>query len=143
MIPANDLRIGNLVTVNNPKYHPKLKDVILQVISIDELLDFDKIATHAIRLKHINQEPNTYYETYSQFIKFIELIPLSEDILLKCGFISNPYQDRYESKWCNVECDKTKGITELWIESHPHIKYLHQLQNLIWINFNEELKVNI
>jgi hypothetical protein len=57
-------------------------------------------------------------------------ILLTEEWLLKFDFISNPYEDRYEKGPIHVECDKTKGKTYLWIENMPHIKYVHQLQNL-------------
>ena len=71
-------------------------------------------------------------------------IPLSEEILLKCGFESNPYKDCYEYKnFVDVECDKTKGFTDLWIAKYPHIKNFHQLQNLYFALTNQELKVNL
>ena len=69
-------------------------------------------------------------------------IPLTEEWLLKFGFVSNPYQDRYEFNSLHIECNKTKGYLELWIEDLPHIKYVHQLQNLCYLMFNEELTIN-
>ena len=80
--------------------------------------------------------------------KAIEPIPISEEWLLKFGFIPNPYQDRYEldniyfqgCKLC-FECDKTKGFTELWISEFPNIKYVHQLQNLFHLVTGSELQL--
>jgi hypothetical protein len=68
-------------------------------------------------------------------------IPLTEEWLLKLGFVSNPYQDRYEKGRLHIECDKTKGEICLWIESMPHIKYIHQLQNLYFALTGEELTI--
>ena len=77
-------------------------------------------------------------------VKYFEIdpIPLSEEWLLKLGFQSNPYEDRYELGDIDVECDKTKGFTDLWLAGHPHIKYVHQLQNLYWCLCGEELTTN-
>ena len=69
-------------------------------------------------------------------------IPLTEEWLLRFGFVSNPYQDRYENQSIHIECNKTRGVTELWIESMPHIKYVHQLQNLYFALTGEELIYN-
>ena len=77
----NELRIGNLVTVNNLEYHPKLKGVILRVTSIS--LNSDD---YSVGLEYINQKPNTYYEEYSQFVRFIEPIQLTEEWLINFGF---------------------------------------------------------
>ena len=71
-------------------------------------------------------------------------IPLTEEWLLNLGFISNPYQDRYENKPLHIECDKTKGSLILWCEQLPKsifIKYVHQLQNLYFALTGEELTI--
>ena len=83
-IKAGDIMIGNIVTVDNPQYHPKLKDVPLRVTGIQERSIQGEIEC-CVNLGHVNQKPNTYYDTYSQFLKFIHPIPLTEDILLKAG----------------------------------------------------------
>ena len=84
------------------------------------------------------------------FIEDIEPIELSEEILLKCGFdeISRdglnirydfePYKfgylDYYNGKI--IVTFQSQKISE-------EIKYLHQLQNLIFALTNEELTVNL
>jgi hypothetical protein len=78
------------------------------------------------------------HESIESFI-WVQPIPLTEDWLLKFGFVSNPYEDRYEKGTIHIECDKTKGATYLWIENMPHIKYVHQLQNLYFALTGEEL----
>jgi len=77
MIKANEL-MGNLVYVDNEKHHSKLKNIPLKVIGVSPNINYG-ITTHAVQLEHINQNPNTYYQTYSQFIKYIKAIPLTEE----------------------------------------------------------------
>ena len=72
-------------------------------------------------------------------LEYCKPIPLTEEWLLKFWFISNPYEDRYEKGSIHIECIKTKGETYLWIENMPHIKYVHQLQNLYFVLTGEEL----
>jgi hypothetical protein len=83
------------------------------------------------------------YVSISQFGKIRDLdpIPLTEEWLLKFWFISNPYEDRYEKGSIHIECLKTKGETYLWIENMPHIKYVHQLQNLYFALTGEDLTI--
>ena len=81
-------------------------------------------------------------ELFLQLLKYttpFDPIPLTEEWLLKFGFVLNPYEDRYEKGTIHIECDKTKGATYLWVENMPHIKYAHQLQNLYFALTGEEL----
>jgi hypothetical protein len=108
-ITANELKIGNFVEIDQ---YPDYK-IINQ---IEEGIDIDQCVK-------LNASP----------------IPITEEWLLKLGFTSNPYQDRYEKGQLHIECDKTKGEICLWIESMPHIKHVHQLQNLYFALTGEEL----
>ena len=70
----------------------------------------------------------------------IQLIELTEDWLTKFGFISNPYQDRYEKGDFFIHCDKTKEFLDLWVSNcRLDLKYVHQLQNLYFALTGEEL----
>jgi len=74
----------------------------------------------------------------------VKPIPLTEEWLLKFGFVSNPYKDRYEliaKTNIIVECDKTKGVCILWCEQYPHIAHVNQLQNLYFALTGEELEI--
>jgi hypothetical protein len=76
--------------------------------------------------------------------KYCRPIPLTEEWLLKFGFVDNPYEDRYELKreyHIYIEIDKTKGFTEIWCEKYPIIKHVHQLQNLYFALTGEELTI--
>lgn len=77
-ITEKDLRIGNYVTVDNPKYHPNLKDIPVMVTSISQTMRIAKW-TYAVSLEHINQENNKHYINYAQFICFIKPIPLTAE----------------------------------------------------------------
>jgi hypothetical protein len=110
---ANELRIGNWVMVFPVKHPQQVCDVM-----------FDSVNTESVFGQHYGE---------------VDPIPLTEDWLLKFGFVSNPYEDRYEKGTIHIECDKTKGATYLWIENMPHIKYVHQLQNLYFALTGEEL----
>ncbi len=123
---AKELRIGNLVQFEG-EFHT------IASIGSDE----------TIRLRCEDSTHRNYchgtigcYGMYS-----IDPIPLTEEWLLKFGFISNPYEDRYEKGLIHVECDKTKGATYLWINNMPHIKHIHQLQNLYFAITGEELTI--
>ena len=63
-------------------------------------------------------------------------IPLVTEILEKFGFISNPYQDRFEFGNIHVEHCAIRKIC--WVEEAPHIKFLHQLQNLVQAKTGKE-----
>ena len=123
MIQPTELRIGNYLNYYNQNCH------------VMGIYNYGKIELG-------------YFEESIGFIrqlddKGIHPIPLTEEILLKCGFVSNSYQDRYENEVIHIECNKTRGYTDLWIERMPHIKYLHQLQNLYWCLCGKELEVNL
>jgi hypothetical protein len=120
---ANELRIGNWVQIDNEQWS-NLKGVKFQVASIEGY----KSSLYNIR-----------GIGFSQYNYNLEPIALTEEWLLEVGFISNPYEDRYEKGTIHIECDKTKGETYLWIENMPHIKYVHQLQNLYFALTGEEL----
>ena len=78
------------------------------------------------------------------FISEIEPIELTEEWLLKFGFLSNPYDDVYELGSFHVHCDKTTGVLRLWCEINDRIvdlKTVHRLQNLYFSIYEEELTI--
>lgn len=99
-----------------------------------------RIGNYVYAFKTIWQIDNTDFCNLEQ-VETYNFIPLTEEWLLKFGFESNPYQDRYENKVIQVECNKLRGYTELWIDGMPHIKYIHQLQNLYFALTGEELEI--
>lgn len=72
-------------------------------------------------------------------------IQLTEEWLLKFGFISDPYNDTYIKGSFTLNCDKTRGKLELWPDNVTgkiiYIKHVHQLQNIYFALTGEELQV--
>ena len=121
MINANELRIGNLVEYKiTDKFDERKEWWEVSKIDADDIHWLSKVDTNDDDFR---------------------AIPLTEEWLLKCGFVENCYQDRFENKFIHVECNKIRGKTELWIENIPHIKYIHQLQNLYFALTGEELQI--
>lgn len=146
---ASELRIGNLVTVDNPIYHPKLKGIALQVTGLNQRPDMSGNPSYSISLEHINQKPYTYYENYSQLVEFINPIPLSEDWLLKAGFEKDGHgyhmEDIYSlsisvtRKGEFLPCWLDRPLTPYNSDKFREVKYVHQLQNLYFALTGEEL----
>ena len=87
----------------------------------------------------VQADGRTIFDIWSGTSKNYQPIPITEEWLIKFGFESNPYQDRYELGDLYFECNKTRGVTELYINGFGHIKHVHQLQNLYFIGYGTEL----
>lgn len=92
------------------------------------------------------RESDTKVQVEAYMLNLSELsncqpIPLTPKILEKRGFASNPYQDRYELGDLHFEYCGIRNI--VWCEKYPHIKYLHQLQNLYFALTGEELTIKL
>jgi len=113
---ANELRIGNYIQFRHTETPVKIT-----------LGDF------------VREYKNEHLEDY-------EPIPLTEEWLVKFGFESDSYQDMYVLGWLKINCDKTKGKLELWIENITgkvvYIEHVHQLQNLYFALTGEGLNQN-
>ncbi len=122
MINARELRIGNLIYENTIDLeNGNMVDVIITV------------------------EPNSISQCYQRTNSF-KPIELTEDILIKCGFIRDGISDdEIWQKWYDVSCFKIiKGTTDYYIiPCYPtcRIKYLHQLQNLYYALTGKELEI--
>ena len=149
-----ELRIGNIVMVDNPKYHPRLDGIPLRVTGFEERVISSR-SDHVVRLEHIKQKPNSFYESYSQFLKFIKPITLTEEILLKCGFEKDDtgvdmfdpdYAEWYQMEFpvIGILC-QSSDKKYLFDENTDtlRIQYLHQLQNLFFDLTGEELEVKL
>jgi hypothetical protein len=112
---ANELRVGNLFWFTD--FHARKERVIC-----------------GADIAYAEKEPDWLDAFWTP-------ITLTEERLLRFGFESNSYQDRYENNVIHIECNKTRGFTELWIERMPHIKYVHQLQNLYFALTGQELEL--
>lgn len=104
------------------------------------------------RIQDDEDEKNDYFEVSEIDVSDLSLLSsvidydyqpilISEEWLLKFGFISNSYQDRYENEVIHIEINNIRNPTELWIDRMPHIKYIHQLQNLYHALTGSELQI--
>ena len=84
-------------------------------------------------------DPPLIYLNHDQ-IETCGAIPITPEILERCGFESNPYHDRYELGYFHFEHCAIRQM--IWIEKYPHVNYLHQLQNLYFALTGEELQYN-
>lgn len=140
---ANELRIGNVVTINNEKHHPEMKGIPLIVCGIEKLRD-DEGAK--ILLKYPDDKDNVVLPAFSQFERFIEPIILDQDIMRKYGFIET-FQGIYSTwnfldfgNYFEVQQDSSGfnfHTTPKWIV----IEYVHQLQNLYFSITGNELEI--
>lgn len=124
---ANELRIGNLVTVDNKKYHPSLKGVVLEITSISK-----NSQGYVLGLKHINQQKNVYYESYSQYIHFCKPIALTEDELLRLGFTCDENKMYRNDRIC-VNWGNWGTVTILGPDGGYVIPFQHKNQTVHWI----------
>lgn len=123
---ANEIRVGNWL--NDPR----------------PLTEFNK--------KYVNNPDNGYFIATARDIQYaeeFEPIPLTEEILLKCGFIKTGITELYYP---------TNTINISWFEEDPTVieincaniqcyiincEYLHQLQNLYFALKGQELEINL
>jgi len=141
MIQANEIKVGNIFHNNSSGLNFTVtKENISDVLN-------------NLELKLMSNPPKD----------IIVGVPLTEEILLKCGFKRNTYQHfefgeyvyfTYEID-CNYELSINigKGVKRLSIDFFDgdknstvpinNIKYLHQLQNLYFALTNQELQINL
>lgn len=127
MIKANELRIGNWVLDSGGKW-----------LRVDYWEYHDKVAMKMF-IEGTEVHPMTEY------IQNASPIPITPDVLEKCGFVDFVYHwelGNIHLDWSSriVATGERKGISVI---GSPHIKYLHQLQNLVHALTGEELTVNL
>ncbi len=144
---AAELRLGNWVTVNNPKAWAGLKAIPMQVESVEiKKDDMFPDSTGAVGVT------DNDFSDYSQFDEFIEPIPLTEEWLTKFGwryYNGRMHGDMTMDTQCKIDLDwvsdkiQLKGHYEPGETYRPmsHIKYVHQLQNLYFALTGQELTI--
>ena len=137
MIKANELRVGNCILIDDTNWG--------KVISIEE----NRFATENTYNIYTDGTSGDYWKYDTDFVAGI---PLTPEILEKCGFVKELGKIdifiqgrlrlwlgvRGETLCYLVEEDTTTG------HFIPNgIAYLHQLQNIYFALTGEELKVNL
>jgi len=144
MINAQELRIGNLVT---DEFYESFKTII-KVDSIN-----DKGINLAIEDDgNFPECANRWIEPYYKFDTLCG-IPLTEEILLKCGFKYREAMAGGQDEWAgygfwslnDIHLLGHKNGKILYYDRRNKVeyKYLHQLQNLIYSLTNKELEINL
>lgn len=126
MIDLRELRLNNWV------YSLEIDDFV-QIASIDS--EFVSLKDHV-----------TWNYVYADMI---DPIPLTEEILLKCGFETSQWDchSTFRKDICSDGCivisleHKYVEIGDLTLDIE--IKYLHQLQNLYFAISGKELKIEL
>ena len=134
MIKPQELRIGNYVIVKN--YNSKYWNKIGTIEAFTRNAEYISL--------DINQNSAFY-------LKDIQPIPLTEEILLKCGFEKSNDLDKFYhlellNKWTRIYFNPKHKVCTLSINQHDsliRIQYLHQLQNLYFALTNEELTIQL
>lgn len=120
---ATELRIGNFIMLNNSLREEHLEWQKVNEVRIDscQLIDNNK-------------------ETYGQLYKYIDPIPLTEEWLVKFGYLENCIHlsdmkiiQEEEGYYLSDYDDLGVGVS--------YIKYVHTLQNLYFALTGEELKI--
>jgi hypothetical protein len=147
MIKANELRIGNLVKCNNPEARPKDVGTVARVIAIDSEKHYKELKG-TVTIQPIHDE---YAPYYGQFLVFIDPIPITPSILIrKFGFRKSTFFQvnavvYKKNHYSIVGYDKEQK--QFYVCGHDddpfygyfvEIKYVHQLQNLIFALTGEE-----
>jgi len=127
MVSANELRINSLFLEANSRRY-------MVINSIHEHYQFGRYidATATFRVENYELTP----------------IPLSKELVLKCGFKDNDgliELDCFAFRIYYTEHGILLNITGKLNESVfcHHVKYLHQLQNLVHSLSNSELEINL
>ena len=123
MIQAKDLRIGNWVMYDN------------KIFEVDTIsMEFPTLNTIEFGIGVVKWDK-------------LNPIPLTEELLIKCGFKKINHIHGY-SFWAmgikggRPKIDIYENYTLYMGYMVNHIKYLHQLQNLIFALSGEELEIN-
>lgn len=137
MISAKEIRIGNLVTVDNEEYHPTIKG---QPLVVEEIW---LIGNSLLPKSNYGFTLTNGTDNYSQAEEFIQPIEITEEWLIKFG------ADCFQDGWYKIEFvpvvirwniyDKTVRALGY---SFGNIKHLHQLQNLYFALTGKELTLN-
>ena len=123
MVKANELRIGNWIG---------------NVIS-DKPYKVEIIKAQAVK--------NGIFYTVNELLQeHLTPIPLTPEILEKCGFVSKDMADIGIFIYLKISDDITINWNQgsMWLfDYNTNIKYLHSLQNLIHALTGEELNVQL
>ena len=123
MIDPKQLRIGNYIT-----FPIGLKGKLCEVMAINEKQVL--IKTELDRRAWLN-------------IDYLEPIPLTQEVLEKCGFEYSKDLNQSQHKELIWDADHEEDDSLYFTELHLEVKRLHQLQNLYFALTGEELNIKL
>lgn len=155
MVNINELRIGNLVSTNGKPMNTSHKDIykVLAIDSRDSFEEFKGCVTITC------DDPR--YKDVGAWCQYLEPIPLTPELLEKCGFeysSNHIYEYKYDGSILFDELNDWKNIDKYsigivagnggWLhipagEVIIRCLYLHQLQNMYYAITGEELEVKL
>lgn len=149
MIKPEDLRIGDLVMVSNDNCMIP-KGALCEVVAIDSERACEDKKGLAGLLQTVREE---WEFSHGVWCNNIEGIPLTPKLLEKNGFKEEQHQKEGTSEWYDYyhydlginivyEVEGNKFAAYLDGKKLREIKYLHELQHILWaLGLNAELKV--
>jgi len=135
---ANELRLGNIVTINNIFSHEKMLNTPLLVCGIEKLRENEG---GIIKLNYPNYNDNIVIPAFSQFDKFINPIPLTEEWFLKAGFYKHiKFKNTYVKGSFSIKITDSGVIYFKYNDFViAELLFIHQLQNIFFSLCGEEL----
>ena len=133
---ATELRIGNFLRSNNPKYRPDILGETLVVSGINS----EKDNSHFISGTSVSvyRKSNKHKDTFGQYLEFLEPIPLTEEWLLKFGFIKR--EDYYFLRGLKIRFWEGVNIEYKDISIYEVVGFsVNELQNLYFALTLKEL----
>lgn len=140
---AREIRIGNLVTIENEKSWSKLKNIPLKVTGYKE----SKQESFPLSFGIVNLTDGQ--NDYSQFDEFIFPITLTEEWFNKFDIKNNIpliwIDDNYsiDLEFSPTQGQDTNGRYEIWVYYNNSllitVQYVHQLQNVYFTLIGKEL----
>lgn len=139
MIKANDLRIGNLVFIDNDgkHVHQRIEGIVLATkeSQIDQYSSPFIIYENGSSVLQVDEDTDEY--------DIVKPIPLTQKILEKCGFETGTdgYYWQYKKAMILVERGEVFYLADCDIDFA--LNYLHDLQNIFYLAYKEELEINL
>ena len=130
MIQANELRIGNWITADENKIASKV--FLSGLLKVDTIL-FDGVG-------------HSKFDCAEYPFEKLHPIPLTPEILEKCGFIEIDgqipmwHKDNFWMYWNGENLSANFGHIE---QLDVDVKFIHQLQNLYWCLCGKELEIKL
>lgn len=145
---VKELRIGSLVNVPNEKQSPFRIDGFEYLRSIDGQLSgkveqFTANPHYNPDDKRVLAEPRYYLHPLTWNLEDLQPIPLTEELLLKCGF--EEHDNVFHSELFIYNNGNLTIIADDYNNVGKTIKvcYLHQLQNLYFALMGTELEIQL